>query len=135
MNFEFPEKVMQLSARVSAFMDEHVYPLEHEYDRHVAEAGGWTTPPVLDDLKERAKEAGLWNLFMPDARYGAGLTNLEYAPLAEIMGRVEWASEVFNCSAPDSGNMETLARYADDDQKRAHGWSRCWLAKSAPASP
>ncbi|WP_281017561.1 MULTISPECIES: acyl-CoA dehydrogenase family protein [unclassified Minwuia] len=119
MNFEFPEKVMQLSARVSAFMDEHVYPLEHEYDRHVAEAGGWTTPPVLDDLKERAKEAGLWNLFMPDARYGAGLTNLEYAPLAEIMGRVEWASEVFNCSAPDSGNMETLARYADDDQKRA----------------
>lgn len=119
MNFEFPDKVMQLSARVSAFMDEHVYPLEHEFDRHVAEAGGWTTPPVLDDLKDRAKEAGLWNLFMPDARYGAGLTNLEYAPLAEIMGRVEWASEVFNCSAPDSGNMETLARYADDEQKRA----------------
>ncbi|MDF1732020.1 MAG: acyl-CoA dehydrogenase family protein [Minwuia sp.] len=119
MNFEFPDKVMQLSARVSAFMEEHVYPLEHEFDRHVAEAGGWTTPPVLDDLKDRAKEAGLWNLFMPDARYGAGLTNLEYAPLAEIMGRVEWASEVFNCSAPDSGNMETLARYADDEQKRA----------------
>lgn len=119
MNFAFPDKVMQLSARVSAFMDEHVYPLEHEFDRHVAEAGGWSTPPVLDELKDRAKEAGLWNLFMPDARYGAGLTNLEYAPLAEIMGRVEWASEVFNCSAPDSGNMETLARYADDEQKRA----------------
>ena len=118
MNFEFPDKVKDLQARVAAFMDEHVYPLEHEYDAHVAEAGGWTTPPVLDDLKEKAKAAGLWNLFMPDERYGAGLTNLEYAPLAEIMGRVEWASEVFNCSAPDTGNMETLARYADDDQKK-----------------
>ncbi|ANK82568.1 MAG: acyl-CoA dehydrogenase [Rhizobiales bacterium NRL2] len=118
MDFEFPDKVKNLQARVAAFMDEHVYPLEHEYDRHVAEAGGWTTPPMLDNLKEKAKAAGLWNLFMPDERYGAGLTNLEYAPLAEIMGRVEWASEVFNCSAPDTGNMETLARYADEEQKK-----------------
>lgn len=118
MDFEFPDKVKDLQARVAAFMDEHIYPLEHDYDRHVAEAGGWTTPPVLDDLKEKARAAGLWNLFMPDERYGAGLTNLEYAPLAEIMGRVEWASEVFNCSAPDTGNMETLARYADEEQKK-----------------
>ncbi|WP_416899090.1 MAG: acyl-CoA dehydrogenase family protein [Minwuia sp.] len=118
MNFETSDKVKDLQARVVAFMDEHVYPLEHDYDRHVAEAGGWTTPPVIDELKEKAKATGLWNLFMPDERYGAGLTNLEYAPLAEIMGRVEWASEVFNCSAPDTGNMETLARYADEDQKK-----------------
>ncbi len=117
MNFEFSDKVRDLQARLSAFMDEHVYPLEAEYPDHVAAAGGWTTPAIMDELKDKARGEGLWNLFMPDEEYGAGLNNLEYAPLAEIMGRVSWASEVFNCSAPDTGNMEVLARYGTPEQK------------------
>ena len=98
-------------------MDDHVYPLEPEYAGHVQKAGGWTTPPIMDELKAKAREENLWNLFMPDDEHGAGLNNLEYAPLAEIMGRVGWASEVFNCSAPDTGNMEVLNRYGTQAQK------------------
>ena len=117
MDFQFSDKVRALQERVSAFMDQHINPLEAEYGEHVQKAGGWSTPPVMDELKAMAREEGLWNLFMPDEEHGAGLNNLEYAPLAEIMGRVAWASEVFNCSAPDTGNMEVLARYGTPEQK------------------
>ncbi len=117
MDFQFSDKVRTLQERVSGFMDQHVYPLEPEYREHIEKAGGWSTPPVMDDLKAKAREEGLWNLFMPDEEHGAGLNNLEYAPLAEIMGRVSWASEVFNCSAPDTGNMEVLARYGTAEQQ------------------
>lgn len=117
MHFEFTDKVKTLQHRVAAFMDEHAYPIEEDYGRHVREAGGWTTPPIMDELKAKARDAGLWNLFLPETDDGAGLTNLEYAPLAEIMGRVGWASEVFNCSAPDTGNMETISRYGTPAQK------------------
>ena len=117
MDFQLSDKVRSLQDRLSRFMDQHVYPLEDEYEQHVQDAGGWTTPPVMDRLKAAARAEGLWNLFMPDDEHGAGLNNLEYAPLAEIMGRVGWASEVFNCSAPDTGNMEVLARYGTPAQK------------------
>ena len=117
MNFEFSDKVQSLQQRISDFMDDHVYPLEDEYSQHVKDAGGWTTPPIMDKLKDEARGDGLWNLFMPDERYGAGLNNLEYAPLAELMGRVSWSSEVFNCSAPDTGNMEVLSRFGSEEQK------------------
>ena len=116
MDFQSSDKVRGLQERVGRFMDDHVYPLEDEYSEHVQEAGGWTTPPIMDKLKVKAREEGLWNLFLPDDR-GAGLNNLEYAPLAEIMGRIAWSSEVFNCSAPDTGNMEVLSRYGSDEQK------------------
>jgi acyl-CoA dehydrogenase len=118
MDFEFSDKVRTLQDRLNNFMDTHVYPLEADYERHVEEAGGWTTPPVMDELKRQARAEGLWNLFLPDEEHGAGLNNLEYAPLAEIMGRVAWSSEVFNCSAPDTGNMEVLARYGTEAQKQ-----------------
>lgn len=117
MEFEFSEKVKSLMDRVQRFMDDHIYPIEPDYYRLVREAGGWDSPPILDELKVKAKEQGLWNLFLPEEDHGAGLTNLEYAPLAEIMGCVSWASEAFNCSAPDTGNMELLARFGNDDQK------------------
>lgn len=120
MDFQFNDRVRGLQDRVVRFMDEHIYPLEAEYGRHVEEAGGWTTPPVLDVLKAKARAEGLWNLFFPDDEIGVGLSNLEYAPLAEIMGRVAWASEVFNCSAPDTGNMEVLARYGTEEQKELY---------------
>ncbi|MDP6377042.1 MAG: acyl-CoA dehydrogenase family protein [Pseudomonadales bacterium] len=117
MNFEFSDKVRTLQDRLTAFMDEHIYPIEGEYSEHVKAAGGWTTPPIMDQLKEKARAEGLWNLFLPDEEHGAGLNNLEYAPLAEIMGRVDWSSEAFNCSAPDTGNMEVLARYGTQEQQ------------------
>ena len=117
MDFQFSDKVGVLQDRLSSFMDAHVYPLEPEYSDHIEKAGGWSTPPVMDELKARARTEGLWNLFLPDEEHCAGLNNLEYAPLAEIMGRVAWSSEVFNCSAPDTGNMEVLARYGTDEQK------------------
>jgi acyl-CoA dehydrogenase len=117
MDFQFSNKVRVLQDRLTQFMDEHIYPLEPEYSEHVEKAGGWTTPPVMDELKAKARAEGLWNLFLPDDEHGAGLNNLEYAPLAEIMGRIAWASEVFNCSAPDTGNMEVLARYGSQEQQ------------------
>ena len=117
MDFQFSDKVRSLQARISEFMDQHIYPVEAEYPNQVEQAGGWTTPPIMDQLKIKARAAGLWNLFLPDETHGAGLNNLEYAPLAEIMGRVAWASEVFNCSAPDTGNMEVLARYGTPAQQ------------------
>lgn len=117
MDFQFNDRVRELQDRLNVFMDKHVYPLEHDYNRQVEEAGGWTTPPLLDELKNKARSEGLWNLFFPDNEHGVGLSNLEYAPLAEIMGRISWAPEVFNCSAPDTGNMEVLARYGTEEQK------------------
>jgi len=120
MNFEYSEKVEGLRARLLAFMDEHIYPNEKVYEDQLdAQENRWTAwPPVIEDLKVKAREADLWNLFLPESDYGAGLTNLEYAPLCEIMGRSPIAPEAFNCSAPDTGNMEVFARYATDAQKK-----------------
>ncbi|MBB1382081.1 acyl-CoA dehydrogenase family protein [Shewanella sp. SR41-2] len=119
MNFEYSEKVHALIKRVSDFMDLNVFPVEEEMHRQV-ELDPWSTPPLMEELKAKAKAEGLWNLFLPVAygKYSAGLTNLEYAPLAEIMGKVMWASEVFNCAAPDTGNMEVLAKYGNEAQKK-----------------
>ena len=117
MNFDYSPKVMELRGRVQDFMDAHVHPSEERYDRELRANGQWQTPPVLEELKAKAKAEGLWNLFLP-GEHGAGLTNLEYAPLCEIMGRLEWAPEVFNCSAPDTGNMETIERYGNAAQKK-----------------
>ena len=119
MNFEFSPKVQDLRNRLQAFMDAEVYPRETEFEAQVDEGDRWAAPAILADLKEKAREQGLWNLFMPQtyADFSPGLTNLEYAPLAELMGRVLWASEVFNCSAPDTGNMEVLARYGSAQQQ------------------
>ena len=99
-------------------MDEHIYPNEHIFHEQVATGDRWQPVQLIEELKPKARAAGLWNLFLPDSHRGAGLKNIEYAPLAEIMGRVEFASEVFNCSAPDTGNMETIERYGTDAQKQ-----------------
>ena len=113
-------RAQALRQKLEAFMTEHVYPNEAAYERALLAQSGpaFEVPPLLEELKARARAQGLWNLFLPDTEHGAGLTNLEYAPLAEIMGRVHWAAEVFNCSAPDSGNMEVLARYGSPEQRR-----------------
>ncbi len=120
MNFEHSEKVLNLMQQVDDFMQEHIYPREEEYVNFVSDQDNrWVVPPFIEELKEKARAAGLWNLFLPE-EYGElspGLTNLEYAPLAELMGRVTWCSEVFNCGAPDTGNMEVLARYGTPAQK------------------
>lgn len=119
MDFAYSEKVEALRARLLAFMDEHIYPNEAVYEaQQAAMTDRWQPVPIVDALKPKAREAGLWNLFLPHSDRGAGLTNAEYAPLAEIMGRVHWSSEVFNCSAPDTGNMETIDRYGTEAQKR-----------------
>ncbi len=118
MDFTYSEKVEDYRARLGAFMDEVVYPNERTfYEQHAAGADHWAVPPVMEEMKDKARAAGLWNLFMPGEAHGAGLSNLEYAPLCEIMGRSPIAPEVFNCSAPDTGNMEVLARYGSADQK------------------
>lgn len=122
MDFAYTPKTQALRERLLAFMDEHIYPAEPRYDAELAAntAAGkrWTPLQVIEELKVKARAAGLWNLFLPESEYGAGLLNQEYAPLAEIMGRVPWASEVFNCSAPDTGNMETIVRYGTPEQKK-----------------
>jgi acyl-CoA dehydrogenase len=119
MNFEYSDKVSRLRERVTEFMNEYVYPNEAAYEEYIdASEDRWVIPPIMEELKAKAKEAGLWNLFLPESEYGAGLTNLEYAPLAEIMGRSPIASEAFNCAAPDTGNMEVLVRYGNEEQRR-----------------
>jgi acyl-CoA dehydrogenase len=119
MEFEFSDKVKGLQKKLQAFMDEQVYPNEATYLRQLDEGRSrWEVPPIMEELKAKAKAAGLWNLFLPESKYGAGLTNLEYAPLCEIMGRSGIAPEVFNCSAPDTGNMEVLDRYGSEEQKK-----------------
>ncbi len=118
LNFDYSEKVQRLRAQLEAFMDELVYPNEKTYREQLETAGDrWTVPPIMEELKREARGAGLWNLFLPDSEYGAGLTNLEYAPLCEIMGRSPIAPEVFNCNAPDTGNMEVLVRYGTPEQR------------------
>jgi acyl-CoA dehydrogenase len=117
MLFELSPKSTELQNKLKIFMDEHVYPNEEAYYRQLNQGHRWDIIPLVETLKEKAQAANLWNLFLPESEYGAGLTNLEYAPLCEIMGRVPWAPEVFNCSAPDTGNMETLVRYGSEVQK------------------
>ncbi|WP_034409411.1 acyl-CoA dehydrogenase family protein [Deinococcus murrayi] len=120
--FDVSPRTRDLHARLTAFMDEHIYPNEAEFHRQVNEGNRWEHVQLIEDLKSKARAQGLWNLFLPPAsdpqgRFGAGLTNLEYAPLCEVMGRVWWAPEVFNCNAPDTGNMEVLARYGTPEQQ------------------
>jgi acyl-CoA dehydrogenase len=118
MDFEHSKKVTDLVVRLEDFMDKHVYPVEKEYEDYFKTTDNlWKSPPLMTELKEKAKQAELWNLFLPESERGAGLTNLEYAPLAEVMGRVTWCSEVFNCTAPDTGNMEVIDRYGSEEQK------------------
>ncbi|UOQ94624.1 acyl-CoA dehydrogenase family protein [Halobacillus shinanisalinarum] len=118
MNFEYTEKVQELQRKLNAFMEEYIYPNESVYGEQLnKEARFASVPPIMEELKEKAKEKGLWNLFLPNSEYGAGLTNMEYAPLCEIMGRSSIAPEVFNCAAPDTGNMELLERYGSKEQK------------------
>jgi acyl-CoA dehydrogenase len=125
MTFEFSEKTKELQKRLQRFMDEHIYPNEQRFHEEV-ERDRWKPTKIVEELKPKARAAGLWNLFLPDDSDGAGLTNLEYAPLCEIMGRCHWAPEVFNCSAPDTGNMEVLARYGSPEQKEK--WLKPLLA-------
>src|SRR5271156_3262996 len=129
MDFSLSPKAQSYVQRLSAFMQEHVLPAEPEYCAHLQNLPDWRSwkqPPVMESLKAKARAAGLWNLFLPDTEYGAGLRNLEYAPLAEIMGRSSIAPEVFNCNAPDTGNMEVLVKYGSAAQKQR--WLRPLLA-------
>jgi len=126
MDFDFSPKVKDLRKRVTAFMEEHIYPNEPKYQEHCEGPDRWQPVPVIEELKPNARAAGLWNLFLPASQHGAGLTNLEYAPLCEIMGRSPIGPEVFNCSAPDTGNMEVLERYASAELKEQ--WLKPLLA-------
>ena len=119
MHFEYSTKVKDLQSRVSAFMEAHVYGSEKLFNQQLDEGNTrWKIPPIMEELKVKAKSEGLWNLFLPESARGFGLTNLEYAPLCEFMGRSPIGAEAFNCSAPDTGNMEVLERYGNDDHKR-----------------
>ena len=126
MNFGYSPKVEQLREQVDAFMQEHVFPAEAIFHQQINEGDRWQPPAIVEELKDKARAAGLWNLFLPESELGAGLTNLEYAPLAELMGRSGLASEAFNCSAPDTGNMETIVRYGTDEHKEK--WLKPLLA-------
>src|SRR5215475_12576911 len=119
MDFEFNARTTDLRARLQRLMDEHVLPAEAVFAEQLESGPSrWTIPPVMEELKARAKREGLWNLFLPESEYGPGLTNLEYAPLCELMGTSPIAPEVFNCSFPDTGNMEVLVRYGTPQQKK-----------------
>ena len=126
MEFEFSDKVKSLQNKLRAFMDEHIYPNEKRFEKETEQGDRWKPSRIIEELKPKARAAGLWNLFLPESEDGAGLTNLEYAPLCEIMGRSTMAPEVFNCSAPDTGNMEVLARYGTPEQKER--WLKPLLA-------
>ena len=125
MNFEPSAKTKELQQRLQSFMDAHVYPNEKRFEEEVAREP-WKPTRIVEELKAKARHEGLWNLFLPEDPSGAGLSNLEYAPLCEIMGRSHMAPEVFNCSAPDTGNMEVLARYGTAEQKEK--WLKPLLA-------
>ena len=122
MDFSYSPRTQELQAKVQRFMEDHIYPSEQRYwdelEANTQAGRRWTPLALIEELKPKARAQGLWNLFLPESEYGAGLTNQEYAPLAEIMGRTPWASEVFNCSAPDTGNMETIVRYGTAEQKK-----------------
>ena len=126
MRFEPSSRARELQERLLAFMNEHIYPNQELYRRQVESGDRWQPLALMEELKPNARQAGLWNLFLPEREYGAGLSNLEYAPLCEIMGRVMWAPEVFNCSAPDTGNMEVLVKYGSEEQKER--WLKPLLA-------
>ena len=118
MDFKFSQKSLDLQEKMNKFFEEHIFPNEEAYEKAILDSGDpLHIPELLDELKEKARKENLWNLFLPDSEYGAGLTNVDYAPLAEITGQVWWAPEVFNCSAPDTGNMEILAEFGTQDQK------------------
>ena len=118
MKFDLSQRCNEMRAELLAFMDEFIYPNEETFEEQLSSQGTrWHTPQIVDDLKAEARKRGLWNLFLPDEHHGAGLTNVEYAPLCEIMGRVDWAPEVFNCNAPDTGNMEVLHMYGTPAQQ------------------
>ena len=116
------DKAKETTERLNKFMDKHIYPNESKYMKQIEDFGDnrWQVVPIVDELKETAKEDDLWNLFLPESEYGAGYTNEEYAPMCEIMGRSMWSAEVFNCSAPDTGNMEVLVRYGTEEQKEKY---------------
>ncbi|MDQ3586079.1 MAG: acyl-CoA dehydrogenase family protein [Acidobacteriota bacterium] len=126
MNFILSERCEKLRQQLLDFMDEYIYPNEATYYAQINEGDRWQPVPIIEELKMKAREDGLWNLFLPESEMGAGLSNFEYAPLCEIMGRSEMAPEIFNCSAPDTGNMEVLARYGTDEQKER--WLKPLLA-------
>ena len=126
MNFDFSPTVQDFRQRLLAFMDAHIYPNEALFRQQISEGDRWAPTRIVEELKPKARAEGLWNLFLPDSQYGAGLSNLEYAPLCEIMGRSPMAPEVFNCSAPDTGNMEVLVRYGTQEQKER--WLKPLLA-------
>src|SRR5882762_8169299 len=125
MHFELSEKTKDLQQRLTAFMEEHIYPNEQRFHNEI-QRERWSPTQIIEELKPKARAAGLWNLFLPHDDHGAGLSNLEYAPLCEIMGRSSIAPEVFNCSAPDTGNMEVLARYGTPEQQEQ--WLKPLLA-------
>ena len=139
MHFEYSDRVKALQKKLLAFMDEHIYPNERVYHEQINEGDRWQPTAIIEELKPKARAAGLWNLFLPENPYGEGLSNLEYAPLCEIMGRSTMAPEVFNCSAPDTGNMEVLARYGSEEQKERwltpllNGEIRSCFAMTEPA--
>jgi acyl-CoA dehydrogenase len=126
MHFDFSDKVKSLQKKLQGFMDEHIYPNEQRFEKETEQGDRWRPSRIIEELKPKARAAELWNLFLPESEDGAGLTNLEYAPLCEIMGRSPMAPEVFNCSAPDTGNMEVLARYGTSEQKER--WLKPLLA-------
>jgi len=127
VDFSYTPKVRDLQQKLTEFMDKYVYPNEKVYHEQIDQQNPFSiVPPIMEELKEKAKQAGLWNLFLPESEYGSGLTNLEYAPLCEIMGRSSIAPEVFNCAAPDTGNMEVLVRYGSEEQKEK--WLKPLLA-------
>ena len=117
MDFEFSDRVMELTDNVRNFIDEHVIPAEPIYAQQVEDGGRWCAPAVMEELKEKARAAGIWNMFLPDSKGGYGLSNLDYAPIAELLGRSGLASEAFNCSAPDTGNMEIIERFGTEEHK------------------
>ena len=142
MDFQYTEKMQTLITQVRDFINNEIRPAENVYYEQLAKSP-WETPPIMDELKEKARAKGLWNLFLPTeyAEYSAGLSNLEYAPLAEEMGRCRIASEAFNCAAPDTGNMEVLAKYGNDAQKEQwllpllEGRIRSAFAMTEPTRP
>src|SRR5437870_6827743 len=127
MEFEFSKKTMMYAEQLGDFMNKHIYPNEKVFQEQLDSGPTrWQVPPIMEELKAKARERALWNLFLPESERGAGLTNLEYSPLCEIMGRSPIAPEVFNCSAPDTGNTEVLERYGTPEQKER--WLRPLLA-------